>query len=90
MAVLMLEPVLGANEMAKVVFENNQYILRDDWSIDDVRNVIECNNIEEAESFTDDDCVRVLEIVAENFDANYGITWDSIDFVINQLIEETK
>lgn len=76
--------------MAKVVFENNQYILRDDWSIDDVRNVIECNNIEEAESFTDDDCVRVLEIVAKNFDANYGITWDSIDFVINQLIEETE
>ena len=76
--------------MAKVVFENNQYILRDDWSIEDVRNVIECNNIEEAESFTDEDCVRVLEIVADNFDANYGITWDSIDFVINQLIEESK
>ena len=90
MVVLMLEPVLGANEMAKVVFENNEYILRDDWSIDDVRNVIECNNIEEAESFTDDDCVRVLQRVAENFDANYGITWDSIDFVINQLIEESK
>jgi len=76
--------------MAKVVFENNEYILRDDWSIEDVRNIIEFNNIEEAESFTDEDCVRVLEIVAENFDANYGITWDSIDFVINQLIEETK
>lgn len=76
--------------MAKVVFENNQYILRDDWSIEDVRNIIECNNIEEAECFTDDDCVRVLQRVAENFDANYGITWDSIDFVINQLIEETK
>jgi len=76
--------------MAKVVFENNEYILRDDWSIEDVRNIIECNNIEEAESFTDEDCVRVLEIVAENFDANYGITWDSIDFVINQLIEESK
>jgi len=76
--------------MAKVVFENNEYILRDDWSIEDVRNIIEFNNIEEAESFTDEDCVRVLEIVAENFDANYGITWDSIDFVINQLIEESK
>lgn len=76
--------------MAKVVFENNQYILRGDWSIEDVRNVIECNNIEEAESFTDDDCVRVLERVAYYFDANYGITWDSIDFVINQLIEESK
>ena len=76
--------------MAKVVFENNEYILRDDWSIEDVRNIIEFNNIEEAESFTDEDCVRVLEIVAENFDANYGITWDSIDFVVNQLIEESK
>jgi len=76
--------------MAKVVFENNEYILRDDWSIEDVRNIIEFNNIEEAESFTDEDCVRVLEIVAENFDANYGITWDSIDFVINQFIEESK
>ena len=76
--------------MAKLVFENNEYILRDDWSIEDVRNVIECNNIEEAECFTDDDCVRVLQRVAECFDANYGITWDSIDFVINQLIEETK
>ena len=86
----MLEHGLGANEMAKVVFENNQYILRDDWSIEDVRNIIECNNIEEAESFTDEDCVRVLQRVAENFDANYGITWDSIEFVINQLIEETK
>ena len=76
--------------MAKVVFENNEYILRDDWSIEDVRNIIEFNNIEEAESFTDEDCVRVLEGVADNFDANYGITWDSIDFVINQLIEESK
>ena len=76
--------------MAKVVFENNQYILRDDWSIEDVRNVIECNNIEEAECFTDDDCVRVLQRVAENFDANYGITWDSIEYAITQYIEDSK
>jgi len=76
--------------MAKVVFENNEYILRDDWSIEDVRNIIEFNNIEEAESFTDEDCVRVLEIVAECFDANYGITWDSLEYAINQLIEDSK
>ena len=76
--------------MAKVVFENNQYILRDDWSIEDVRNVIECNNIEEAECFTDDDCVRVLQRVAENFDANYGITWDSLEYAITEYIEDSK
>ncbi len=76
--------------MAKVVFENNQYILRDDWSIEDVRNIIECNNIEEAESFTDDDCIGVLEIVADSFDANYGITWDSLEYAITKYIEDSK
>ena len=76
--------------MAKVVFENNQYILRNDWGIDDVRAVIESTDNARIKSFTDEDCVRVLQRVADNFDANYGITWDSIDFVINQLIEETK
>jgi hypothetical protein len=76
--------------MAKVVFENNEYILRDDWSIEDVRNIIECNNIEEAESFTDDDCVRILVIVAECFDANYGITWDSLEHAITTYIEDSK
>ena len=76
--------------MAKVVFENNEYILRDDWSIEDVRNVIECNNIEEAECFTDEDCVRILEIVAECFDANYGITWDSLEYAITTYIEDSK
>jgi len=86
----MLEPVLGANEMAKVVFENNQYILRNDWGIDDVRAVIESTDNARIKSFTDDDCVRVLEIVAECFDANYGITWDSLEHAITTYVEDSK
>ena len=74
--------------MAKMIKENDQWILRDDWSIDDVRNVIECNEIEDAENFTDEDCVRVLQVAADLFDANIGINWDVIDgailFVIGQ------
>lgn len=76
--------------MAKVVFENNQYILRNDWGIDDVRNIIDYADITLAKSFTDEDCVRILEIVADCFDANYGITWDSLEDAITTYIEESK
>ena len=74
--------------MAKMIFENDQWFLRDDWGIDDVRNTIECNNIEEAENFTDEDCVRVLELAARAFDANYGINWDTIDAAVHQRLGE--
>jgi hypothetical protein len=74
--------------MARMIKENDQWILRDDWSIDDVRNVIECNEIEDAENFTDEDCVRVLQIAADRFDANIGINWDVIDGAIMLVICE--
>jgi len=74
--------------MAILIKENDQYILRDDWSIDDVRNVIECNQIEDAENFTDEDCVRALQIAADRFDANIGINWDVIDGAIMLVICE--
>jgi len=74
--------------MAKMIKENDQWILRDDWSIEDVRNVIECNEIEDAENFTDEDCVRVLQVAADLFDANIGINWDVIDGAIMLVIGE--
>ena len=74
--------------MARMIKENDQWVLRDDWSIEDVRNVIECNEIEDAENFTDEDCVRVLQIAADRFDANIGINWDVIDGAIMLVICE--
>ena len=38
--------------MARIITENGITFLRDEWSADDVRNVIECNGIEAAEGFT--------------------------------------
>jgi hypothetical protein len=75
-------------KMARMIKENDQWILRDDWSIEDVRNVIECNEIEDAENFTDEDCVRALQIAADAFDANIGINWDVIDCAILFVIKE--
>lgn len=74
--------------MARMIKENDQWILRDDWSIEDVRNVIECNEIEDAENFTDEDCVRVLQIAADLFDANIGVNWDVIDGAILFVIDQ--
>lgn len=74
--------------MARMIKENDQWILRDDWTIEDVRNVIECNEIDKAENFTDEDCVRVLDIAAETFDCNIGINWDVIDGAIMLVIGE--
>ena len=76
--------------MAHMVQENGKWILRDDWSVEDVLSVIECNDIEGAEDFTEDDCVRVLELVAEAFDCNVGITWDVIDAAVRQHLGESK
>ena len=73
--------------MAHMVQENGKWILRDDWSVEDVRSVIECNGIEEAEGFTDEDCVRVLERLVEAFDCNGGITWDAVDAAVRQHLE---
>jgi hypothetical protein len=76
--------------MAKMIKENGKWVLRDDWSVEDVLSVIECNDIEGAENFTEDDCVRVLELVAEAFDCNFGITWDAIDAAVRQHLGESK
>jgi len=68
--------------MARMIKENDQWILRDDWTIEDVRNVIERSDIFEAKNFTDEDCIHVLEIAADGFDANYGINWELIETAI--------
>ena len=76
--------------MAHMVQENSKWVLRDDWSVEDVVSVIECNDIEGTEGFTEEDCVRVLELVAEAFDCNVGITWDAIDAAVRQHLGEDK
>lgn len=69
--------------MAKMKFENYDWYLSDNWSIDDVRSVLDCED-----DFTDDECVRVLEIVADAFDASVGINWEVIEYAVQMVIAE--
>ena len=76
--------------MARMIFENNKWHLRDDWYIDDVRLTIDCENLEDADDFTDADCARVLEVVITEYDAAVGINWDSMRDAIETIVIEKR
>ena len=59
--------------MARIVIENGETILRDDWSVAEDMEV----------ELTDAQMESVLRHAARCFDANVGINWD----VIEQCIE---
>jgi hypothetical protein len=68
--------------MAHMVQTHDGWVLRDDWFIEDVQA-----RLEDYWDFTlsDDECLEVLGLVADAFDANIGITWDAIDAAIESL-----
>jgi hypothetical protein len=76
-------------QMARFIFDSNndEYVLRDEWGIDDVRNVIDTENIEEAEHFTNGDCLNVLRLVADGHDANVGVNWRVVSSAIDYYLE---
>jgi hypothetical protein len=65
-----------------MVQTHDGWVLRDDWFIEDVQA-----RLEDYWDFTlsDDECLEVLGLVADAFDANIGITWDAIDAAIESL-----
>lgn len=72
--------------MARIVIENGETILRDDWGIDDVQSVAEDMEIE----LTDKQAERVLHIASKTFDANIGINWGVIESCIDICLNEKK
>lgn len=73
--------------MAHMVETHDGWVLRDDWHVEDV----ECR-LEDYWGFelTEEECQRVLEKVADSFDATIGISWDSIDCAIQILYGDRK
>ena len=68
--------------MANVVQNNEgEWVLRVEWSIDDVRQYMEDSDADPS-VLTDNDCVNILKIMAHNHDAEVGISWDSINFAL--------
>jgi hypothetical protein len=68
--------------MAHLVTEDGITFIRNDWYVDDVQARLEDNW---DFTLTDDECIKVLELVADAHDANDGINWDAIDAAIESL-----
>lgn len=73
--------------MARLIETHDGWVLRDDWYIDDVQA-----RLQDYWGFTltDSECLRVLELVANSFDANDGVTWGSIDAAIGALFGDRQ
>ena len=78
-------PYIKGYTMAHIhTLENGQLIIRDDWGMDDIQSVAECNF---DVVLTGEQIKHVMDLVVEGFDANYGINWDSIDGAIRQVLK---
>jgi hypothetical protein len=68
--------------MAHMVQTHDGWVLRNDWFIEDVEA-----RLSDYWDFTltEDECIKVLELVADAHDANDGINWDAIDAAIESL-----
>ena len=60
--------------------KNGKYYLADDWHIEDVQSI--------RQDLDDDQASDVLEAVADNHDANYGINWNVITFWADELFPQ--
>ena len=74
--------------MAKMIFEDNAWHLVERWSIEDVRTV--SDDYPGAEHFTDEDCLQVLSLLVECFDANSGINWETIGAAVAMIVKQKQ
>ena len=70
--------------MARMVNTENGWVLRDDWGVDDIQSVADCMEV----TLTEEQCIQVMEALCQDYDTNFGITWEGIEFEIQALIEE--
>jgi hypothetical protein len=70
-----------------VIKEGQQPYIEDIWNLEDFRNVADGYDTED---FTDEELIQAMEMVVDNFDANYGITWDTIESALDWIIWDRK
>ena len=71
--------------MATLVTDKGAPYIEDIWGLDDFRSVADGSDTEE---FTDEELLEAMEMVVDNFDANYGITWETIEAALDQIVWE--
>lgn len=72
--------------MAKLITDKGAPYIEDIWNLEDFRNVADGYE----EEFTDEELLQAMEMVVDNFDANYGITWETIEAALDWIVWERK
>ncbi len=72
--------------MATLVTDKGAPYIEDIWGIDDFRTV--AGRGSDTEEFTDEELLQAMEMVVDDFDANYGITWDTIEAALDWIVWE--
>ena len=68
--------------MARLIKTEKQWVIRDEWSEDDITD--QCEQI--GEELTLDETRQVLEIIVKSHDAEIGINWNSINSAIDEVL----
>lgn len=71
------------------VIQNNEgeWVLRVEWCIEDVRQYMEESGADQ-DTMTDNDCLNILRIMADNHDAELGINWNTIDAALEYYFRQ--
>lgn len=74
--------------MANVIQNNEgEWVLRVEWSIDDVRSIVDDEDLDPPVRLEDEDCINILKIAADQHDANVGINWDALQSAVETYLE---
>ena len=68
--------------MPKLIKRGESVVIVDEWGVDDVQDM--------RPDLTDEQCEKVLELMVEQYDANYGINWDVIHYACDELYPESN
>jgi hypothetical protein len=74
------DELLAAIDAAKAANEGENYNISLVWHVDDV--------LQQRPDLTLEQCIKVLDNIENNHDANYGVSWEIIDCVAEHLFPE--
>lgn len=66
---------------------NTPPYIQDTWDLEDFRNV--ADGYDEYE-FSNEDLLEAMELVVNNYDANYGITWETVEAALDVIVWNRK
>lgn len=72
--------------MARLIETHDGWVLRDDWSADDINSVAECMEVELTESMVMD----VLRYMADTYDLQIGLNWDVAEDAIQYIVDKEE